>query len=147
MIVLNAESGKTKYGLKEFLFDTIADVENLPTDVPVGSCALCMTDGSLYFLVQGEPDNIWQLMDGSGGGGGGGGGGVTVHNALSGRSESGAHPIAAITGLSEQLQQLIKEIKAGESSGLKVTTVNQIATIEWDSSATFTLDCGDSTTH
>lgn len=36
-------------------------------------------------------------------GGGGGGGGVTIHNDLTGRSTTDAHPIAAITGLQAAL--------------------------------------------
>ena len=51
-----------------------------------------------------DPSVVWVTQ--VGGVASGGGGGVTVHNALSGRSEPSAHPIAAVTGLPDVLTRL-----------------------------------------
>lgn len=62
--VLFEEGGQTKYGIKEFIIDNAEDVAALPTDIPLGSCALAASDGSLYFLVKkdGEEQPIWQQL-------------------------------------------------------------------------------------
>ena len=50
MISSIAQSGHTTYGLKEFVIDTEADLENLPIDIPMGSTALCIKSGDVYML-------------------------------------------------------------------------------------------------
>jgi hypothetical protein len=50
MINIISQSGKTTTYLKEFVIDTPEDVANLPTDVPVGSTALCIQDGEVYIF-------------------------------------------------------------------------------------------------
>lgn len=47
--ILNA-SGHTTYGLKEFVIDTVDDIENLPIDVPQGSVAFCIATSSVYMI-------------------------------------------------------------------------------------------------
>lgn len=118
MIVLNSEGGRSKYPLKEYLIESEDDVEQLPLDVPIGSCALDMTTGVLYFLITAdgtESGTMWNPMNSEGGGGGGGGGGgdITMHNQLNGRDSAGAHPMSAITGLVAELAKKYEKPLAG----------------------------------
>ena len=48
-INIYSNSGHTAYGIKEFVVDTINDLENLPLDCQLGSAALCLEDGKVYF--------------------------------------------------------------------------------------------------
>lgn len=50
MIHIASQSGHTAYGLKDFILDTKADLDNLPIDVPMGSTAFCIEDGSVYMI-------------------------------------------------------------------------------------------------
>ena len=48
-INIYSNSGHTAYGIKEFIVDKIADINNLPLDCQLGSAALCLEDGKVYF--------------------------------------------------------------------------------------------------
>ena len=48
-INIYSNSGHTAYGIKEFIVDTIKDLESLPLDSQLGSAALCLEDGKVYF--------------------------------------------------------------------------------------------------
>lgn len=50
MINLLSQSGHTTYGLKDFIIDTKADLDNLPVDVPAGCTAFCIEDSSAYMI-------------------------------------------------------------------------------------------------
>lgn len=54
-INIYSNSGHTAYGIKEFIVDKIADIDDLPLDCPPGSAALCLEDGKVYFCSQ----DIW----------------------------------------------------------------------------------------
>lgn len=45
-----SNSGHTGYGIKEFVVDTVEDIEKLPIDCPMGSAALCIATGDVYCL-------------------------------------------------------------------------------------------------
>jgi hypothetical protein len=55
MFTITGNSGHTAYGTKEFLCDTIADVENLPIDITVGSTALVI-EGSKVFILNNKKE-------------------------------------------------------------------------------------------
>lgn len=59
MINIMSQSGKTTAYLKEFVIDTVADVIDLPTDVPMGSSALCIQNGDVYIF---GGDDKWYLF-------------------------------------------------------------------------------------
>lgn len=59
MINIISQSGKTTAYLKEFVIDTPADALNLPTDVPMGSSALCIQNGDVYIF---GGNNKWYLL-------------------------------------------------------------------------------------
>lgn len=48
-IGIYSNSGHTAYGVKEFIVETIKDIENLPLDCQLGSAAICLEDGKVYF--------------------------------------------------------------------------------------------------
>lgn len=50
MIHITKQSGKTTTYLQEFVIDFKADIVDLPIDIPKGSSALCIEDGSVYIL-------------------------------------------------------------------------------------------------
>ena len=50
MINVYSNSGDIAYGLREYVVDTVADINLLPTqNVELGSAALCLEDGKVYF--------------------------------------------------------------------------------------------------
>lgn len=53
MFSIIGNSGHTAYGTKEFLCDTLADVESLPIDITPGSTALVI-EGSKVFILNNE---------------------------------------------------------------------------------------------
>lgn len=59
MINIMSQSGKTTAYLKEFVIDTVADVINLPLDVPAGSSAFCIENGEVYIL---GGDDVWHIV-------------------------------------------------------------------------------------
>lgn len=50
MINTTSTSGHTAYGLKDFVIDKKADLQNLPVNMPMGSTAFCIEDGSVYMI-------------------------------------------------------------------------------------------------
>lgn len=50
MINTTSTSGHTAYGLKDFVIDKKSDLQNLPVNVPMGSTAFCIEDGSVYMI-------------------------------------------------------------------------------------------------
>ena len=45
-----SRSGNIEYGIKEWVVDTVKDIEKLPTNCEMGSAALCLEDGEVYFF-------------------------------------------------------------------------------------------------
>lgn len=43
-------SGHTAYGIKQFVIDTVEDLKTLPIDCVMGSAALCLENGEVYFF-------------------------------------------------------------------------------------------------
>lgn len=41
-------NGQVQYGVDEFVIDSSADLENLPTKSQMGSVALCIETGAVY---------------------------------------------------------------------------------------------------
>lgn len=50
MVSIMSNSGHTGYGIKEFVCDTLDDIENLPIDVKPGSAALVISTGAIYMI-------------------------------------------------------------------------------------------------
>lgn len=50
MIKITSNSGHTTYGLKDYILDKKTDLQDLPVDVPMGSTAFCIEDGSVYMI-------------------------------------------------------------------------------------------------
>ena len=50
MINTTSTSVRTAYGLKDFVIDKKSDLQNLPVNVPMGSTAFCIEDGSVYMI-------------------------------------------------------------------------------------------------
>ena len=50
MIIITSNSGHTAYGLKSYVIDKKVDLQNLPFNVPMGSTAFCIEDGSVYMI-------------------------------------------------------------------------------------------------
>lgn len=50
MITSVSQSGHVKYGVQEFIIDTLADLDSLPLDVPMGSTAFCIETSTVYML-------------------------------------------------------------------------------------------------
>lgn len=51
MINVYSNSGDTAYGIREWVVDTIDDIQSLPTaKIELGSAALCLEDGKVYFF-------------------------------------------------------------------------------------------------
>lgn len=50
MINIMSNSGRTAYGLKDYVIDKKTDLQSLPVDVPMGSTAFCIEDGSVYMI-------------------------------------------------------------------------------------------------
>ena len=57
MFSIMGNSGHTAYGTKEFLCDTIADVETLPIDITPGSTALVIEGAKVFILSN---DHEWK---------------------------------------------------------------------------------------
>lgn len=64
MIMLSNKSGHVTYGLSEFLIESATDISNLPVDVPIGSSALDMSTGDIYFLRHDGDTLDWLKMGG-----------------------------------------------------------------------------------
>ena len=50
MINTISNSGHIAHGLKDYVIDEKADLQNLPIDVPMGSTAFCIEDSSIYMI-------------------------------------------------------------------------------------------------
>lgn len=50
MIGAMSQSGHTTYGYREFVIDTVDDLDYLPIDVPMGSIAFVIASSSVYML-------------------------------------------------------------------------------------------------
>lgn len=50
MVNVLSNSGHTAYGLREYVIDTVADLEDLPIEVPVGSTAFCIATSAVYMI-------------------------------------------------------------------------------------------------
>lgn len=53
-VIRNADT--TQSAVVEIVADTLADIEDLPTDVGVGSDCICLENSSVYLLGN---DGIW----------------------------------------------------------------------------------------
>ena len=55
MIITTSTHGHTAYGLKDYVIDKKADLQNLPVDVSMGITALCIEDSPVYMTnISGE---------------------------------------------------------------------------------------------
>lgn len=45
-----SQSGKTSYGIQQFIIDKDEDVKMLPIDIPMGSMALSIESGNVFVL-------------------------------------------------------------------------------------------------
>ena len=69
MINLLSQNGQTVYGIKEYIVDTIDDIQELPTQIQPGSTAFVISTNNIYIL-----DNtckwtlLYQCVGNSGGG-------------------------------------------------------------------------------
>ena len=55
MVNILSNSGHTGYGIKEFVCDTVDDIQDLPIDVKPGSAAFVISTGTVYMInSQGE---------------------------------------------------------------------------------------------
>ena len=45
-----AQGGTTTYGVMEFVCDTLADKDTLPTDCAIGSSSIVLEDSSVWIL-------------------------------------------------------------------------------------------------
>lgn len=45
-----SNSGDIEYGIREWIIDTKEDLKNLPRNCEMGSAALCLEDGEVYFF-------------------------------------------------------------------------------------------------
>ena len=55
MISIMSNSGHTGYGIKEFVCDTLDDINDLPIDTKQGSVAFIISTGTVYMInSQGE---------------------------------------------------------------------------------------------
>lgn len=62
MINVYSNSGDTAYGIREYVVDTVADIENLPKiKVELGSAALCLEDGNVYFYNPNK-EPCWAIL-------------------------------------------------------------------------------------
>lgn len=50
MINITSSGGHTAYGHKEFMIDTVADLDDLPINIPMGSVAFCIATSDVYML-------------------------------------------------------------------------------------------------
>jgi len=50
MVNTVSTSGHVGYGIKEFMCDTAADVQNLPVDIPAGSTAFVIATSEAYVI-------------------------------------------------------------------------------------------------
>ena len=55
MFTIIGNSGHTAYGIKEFVCDTIADIDELPIDIPAGSTAFVI-EGSKVFMLNNKKE-------------------------------------------------------------------------------------------
>ena len=70
MINLYKQDGETLYGIKEYILDSTSDVQNLPTNVKIGSTALVISTSDIYML---NGSKQWVLIGGNPSSGGGSG--------------------------------------------------------------------------
>ncbi len=47
-VFLISSNGKPTYGINEYVIDTVADLETLPTDCGTGSIAFCIATSDVY---------------------------------------------------------------------------------------------------
>lgn len=50
MVNILSNSGHTGYGIKEFICDTVNDIQDLPVDVKPGSTAFVISTGTVYMI-------------------------------------------------------------------------------------------------
>lgn len=50
MIQVIKEGGITKAYIKEYVVDTVAEIAELPTNLTMGSSAICLEDKKTYYL-------------------------------------------------------------------------------------------------
>ena len=50
MINTTSNSGHAAYGLKDYVIDTVNDLNYLPIDAPMGSTAFCIENSSVYMI-------------------------------------------------------------------------------------------------
>ena len=53
-----SNSGDIAYGVREFVIDTTADLKLLPKNCEMGSSALCLENGEVYFYSY---ENGWVI--------------------------------------------------------------------------------------
>lgn len=53
MFAITGNSGHVAYGIKEFVCDTVADIDELPIDIAPGSTALVI-DGTKVFMLNNQ---------------------------------------------------------------------------------------------
>ena len=56
MIGIMKDAGKVTYGLKEYVVDTAAEVDLLPTNCAMGSSAFVIETGEVYIL---NSEKVW----------------------------------------------------------------------------------------
>lgn len=50
MAFIYSNSGKTAYGVKKYIVDTVAEISTLPKNVTIGSTVFAIEDSSTYML-------------------------------------------------------------------------------------------------
>lgn len=50
MAFIYSNSGKTAYGVKKYIVDTVAEISTLPKNVTIGSTVFVIEDSSTYML-------------------------------------------------------------------------------------------------
>ena len=50
MFTITGNSGHVAYGIKEFMCDTVADIDDLPIDIAIGSTAFVIEGSKVYML-------------------------------------------------------------------------------------------------
>lgn len=102
-------------GLREY-FGTSADAKPVH-GVPNGSAFNEMDTGTRFLFH--EEEKAW-LAQRSTGASGSGSGGVSDHRELAGRDAPGQHPVEAITGLADALEERVRFSDMAEVSGEQV---------------------------
>jgi hypothetical protein len=50
MAFIYSNSGKTAYGVKKYVVDTVSEIVNLPTNITIGSTVFVIENSSSYML-------------------------------------------------------------------------------------------------